>query len=194
MAGGDAVLLLELLFEQVAEHAGLDVHDVRLGVEAGDPVESADVQDDTAEDGQRGAGDVGAARGRGDRNARLVADPQHGRDLVGVGGLDEHGVRGRGTALGLADHRTGPPVTGPGDDLVAGGVHRVRGLAQRLDDGIGDRDRVDLKRGLAVADRGVARPLAGAGGTDGVVAPVERVGDGLTADHAAVPSRSTDFS
>lgn len=44
----------------------------------------------------------------------FVADPQHGRDLVGVGRLDDHGVRRRRTALGLADHRSRPTSHGSG--------------------------------------------------------------------------------
>ncbi|MNT80537.1 hypothetical protein D3C72_2200120 [compost metagenome] len=65
MAHRQSVLALDRLFEDVAEHTGLDFDDLALAVHADQPVQLADVQHDAATHRQRGAGHVAAAGGHG---------------------------------------------------------------------------------------------------------------------------------
>ena len=83
-----AVLRAQVVFEHVAERARAHVDEHRGLVDADDAGEPGEVEQHAAEHGNARAAHAAAARGRGDRDARLVAQPQHGLHLRGVVRLD----------------------------------------------------------------------------------------------------------
>ena len=79
----DAVLGAQRVLEPGAERAREDVEHERLAVDVDDAGEPAEVEHDAAVQRDARAAHAAAARGRGDRDARVVADAQHRGDLVG---------------------------------------------------------------------------------------------------------------
>ena len=71
-----AVLGAQLVFEHVAERARLHVDEHRRVVDVDDARQRGEVEQHAAEHGNARAAHAAAARGRGHRNARVVAQPQ----------------------------------------------------------------------------------------------------------------------
>ena len=75
-----------VVLEPGAERPGSTSRTIDVGVDVDDPAERAEVEHDAAVQRHARAAHAAAARGRRDRDPRLVADAKHRRDLVGVDG------------------------------------------------------------------------------------------------------------
>ncbi len=145
MAHGHAVVALDGLFEDIAEHAGFDIDDLALLVEGDQLVELAHVQHDAAAHRQRRARDVAAPGRHRHRNGRGVGDTHDVLDLRNGRDLDNNGLRRRGLASGVGNHRSRPPVAGPRDNIIGRREDFVGRLAQRRDDLLAYDERLALQ-------------------------------------------------
>ena len=110
VSDGDAVIGPEGVFEHVSESACADIEHHRFGVDVDDAFHRGDVEDDTAVNRHAGAAHARSASGRRHRHMRVVADPEHGRDLFAVGWTGDDAGEPANLAFGSPHHRQRPPI------------------------------------------------------------------------------------
>ena len=154
---------MQVGLEVIAEGAGQNVDDERRIVDATDAGEAREIEDHSAVQRDRPAAHTAATRRRGHRNCGLVADAQHGLDLVDRGRRRDGGRQLSDLPFERPRHGQWPPIAAGLTDGVAGGGHRGARIAESAQQSVVDRYVFGVEPGRRLAgaacdrDRGCRR-------------------------------------
>ena len=112
-----------------------------------------------------------------------MGDADHLLNLFDAGDADDNRNGGCRVAIGLGDHRAGPPVAGPAHDIMTGGEHLV----------VTHSDRVTLHTVPAALGLALCGPTRWRVDADKIITAVITTFNRFFTDHSALPIRM-DFS